>query len=221
MSYVRIAVAAVVVRTTPVVAQSVPPSAPAAAPESVTVLVEGVDRYPIHRRLGFVTLRDLKDRPLGIRRDVDSLGRATVPLARRGGPVRLAVRALGLAPATVELRPDTVRDVIHVTLALDRCPLLLTGERAALFVHLAGPAPEPRIPVTISVREGRFRDTATLVWSSGRAVMLARNRVGTYAVEARAAGYRIWRQEGVVVRTPAPGCWYAAATVLVRLQPRP
>jgi hypothetical protein len=69
--------------------------------------------------------------------------------------------------------------------------------------------------LTVIAIDGAFRDS--LITSNPNDIHLAIERAGTYRLEARAAGYKPWSKDNVVVTKD--DCHVRGVDVLVRLQP--
>lgn len=130
---------------------------------------------------------------------------------------RLPARSIVIRASRIGDLPDTVRidaSAGHfVRFGLRRqgftsCGLIVqTGapqERPfaiAVFARDARTGRAPSVPITITLRDGRFADSATVASPAGSAdsilVGAARGRDGVYDVEVTAGGYKAWHLERV------------------------
>jgi len=134
--------------------------------------------------------------------------------------MRLRVKRIGYKEMTVVVDLDTARTELEIVVA--RHPIRLEGvctPSTAWAVELVADTvfAQDTTRVTMRVRDGVFEDVRTIRLRDWSTVGFAGERAGTYDIEVRAPGYRIWRRSGV--RVTKNTCHVRTQTVHVRLIP--
>jgi hypothetical protein len=143
-------------------------------------------------------------------------------LRPRTDTVRLRVRASGFDTASVLVRLDTVRLPLLVTMrptTLLLPPVCTANVAPAISLSRDSQSARDTTLVTLRVRDGTFEQVATVRlrdWQYNKD--FARERAGTYDIEARALGYGTWRRTGIKVQKDI--CHVATKTFRVLLVPR-